>query len=193
MDRLVDPICADMQAEWRRLWSSGRRWRARLHCVSSSMDLARALLLHVLFVSARGSGARDTRPGRILSVVLVTLGSTIVVVEAIDAIGRGKFEFGTLFFLLVAITGGAGIAWLLVLGSRARRRFTNDPFEGTAFSTDVLNFAHVRVAGVGGAGLVLASTGVALQFQLTTVVLALGLAGGLMWALILIRLRQRRA
>jgi hypothetical protein len=201
MDHLVDPILADMQAEWRHLSESGRPWRARLHYLWSWVGLLRALSLHVLLVTAWGSGTRVIRgersaPGtaRVASVVLVTLVSAMVAVEAVAAIGRGTSEFGALlFFLLLAVVGGAGIALLLVIGSRARRRFTSDPFEGTAFSSDAVNFAHVRVAGVGGAGLVVLSIGVALQFQLTTIVLALGLAGGLAWALVLIRLRQRRA
>ena len=41
------------------------------------------------------------------------------------------------------------------------------------FSTDTVNIAHVRVAGVGGAGLVLAAMAVAAQYQLTAVVVTL--------------------
>jgi hypothetical protein len=149
---------------------------------------------------ARGIGADDRRPafstpglGRLVTVAVVTLVGAAVAVEAVAASSRAAFEFELMKFLLFMVGGGLVIAILLVFGSRARRRSTDDPFAGTAFSTDTINFAHVRVAGVGGAGLVLASVGVALQYSLTTVVLASGLVGGLALALILIRLRQRRA
>jgi hypothetical protein len=75
------------------------------------------------------------------------------------------------------------------------RRFTrwlSDPFAGDPVALDPMNMSHVRVAGLGGLGLVLVAVGVAFQFRLVGVSLALGLAGGMMGGLALIWYRRHR-
>ena len=117
----------------------------------------------------------------------------VVAVAAVGLIAlslayQGNFEG----FLIVVPIGGLGVA--LLIRSTARRlppQAAPDPFARAAFSTDTLNFAHVRVAGVGGFCLVLAVVTVALQYQITTAAVVLGLVGGALLGITLIRTRRR--
>jgi hypothetical protein len=54
-----------------------------------------------------------------------------------------------------------------------------------------VNISHIRVAGLGGAGLVLAAFAVALQYELTTVALTAGVLGGVLMAVAMIVARRR--
>ena len=94
-------------------------------------------------------------------------------------------------FVVLAAMGGAVLAGLLALAHRRLRTPVSvpDPFTRSALETDVLNFAHVRVAGLGGLGLLLVAAVIAVQYQLIAAALAFGLAGGLVGggALILYR------
>lgn len=95
-------------------------------------------------------------------------------------------------FLVVAAIGGAVLATMLYKDEVPRVESTShDPFARDVFAADSLNLAHVRVAGVGGAGLLLVSFFVALQYQLLTAALIAGVCGGLMWASALISYRRR--
>ena len=95
--------------------------------------------------------------------------------------------------LLIAVVGGAVMAGFRLFFGRAEgRSVVPDPFSRDVLSTDIVNIAHVRVAGIGGAGLVLAAMGVAMQYQLTTVAVALGLCGGIIGAAAVILYRRLR-
>jgi hypothetical protein len=94
-------------------------------------------------------------------------------------------------FVAMAVLGG-----MLIAGLRLRRRSTEahssfnfDPFKGEDFIG--LNFARVRVAGLGGVGLLLAALVVALQYPLTTASVLCGVVGGGLYAAVLIRQRRR--
>ena len=94
--------------------------------------------------------------------------------------------------VLLSLAGGVLIA-LLRFRHAAKQSdlpVTLDPFARTAFSVDTLNISHIRVAGLGGAGLVLTAAGVALQYPLTTVALTLGLFGGMAGAAGVILVRK---
>ena len=90
-----------------------------------------------------------------------------------------------LFIMVPGLVGGLTIA-LLLHRQRGTRQPT-DPFGREGFTTDVINMAHVRVAGVGGLGLVAMATLVALfvpaiRYSILAgltlvVVLAVGLIG----------------
>jgi nucleoside permease NupC len=67
---------------------------------------------------------------------------------------------------------------------------THDPFTDMT-SSEILNVAHVRVAGVGGLALVAFCMIVAWQFALTAVAMAAGLVGGAAVAWMLMRRRRR--
>jgi hypothetical protein len=89
--------------------------------------------------------------------------------------------------------GGILMAALRFGFARSRSPVTVfDPFARETFATDTINFAHVRVAGLGGAGLVLAAMVAALEFQLTTVALGLGLCGGILGGTTVILFRRWR-
>jgi hypothetical protein len=65
-----------------------------------------------------------------------------------------------------------------------------DPFTRDMFSSDVVNIAHIRVAGVGGLCLVIVAAVVALEFQLITAAMTIGLAGGVVTGVSLIAYRR---
>jgi hypothetical protein len=93
--------------------------------------------------------------------------------------------------LVVAILGGVimGVTRLIVKAEN-RGAVVADPFaRGTA---DIVNVSHIRVAGLGGAGLVLAALVVALQYPLTTLAITTGILGGVLIAAALIVSRRRR-
>jgi hypothetical protein len=72
-----------------------------------------------------------------------------------------------------------------------QRIATPDAFARDPLSTDVINVNRIRVAGLGGLGLVIVAAAVALQFDLAAVVVALGLVGGAAGAFLLILYRRR--
>ena len=96
-------------------------------------------------------------------------------------------------FLLLTVAGGIVLSAAFAWANRRGRASTNvpDQFARDAFSTDTLNFAHVRVAGVGGLGLVLVGVAIALDFALVGAVLGAGLAGGVVAAVAVILYRRR--
>ena len=67
--------------------------------------------------------------------------------------------------MLSSLAGGAVIALLIFRASAQRSNVpvTPDPFAGNGIGFDPLNYAHIRVAGLGGAGLVVAAAAVALH------------------------------
>jgi hypothetical protein len=69
---------------------------------------------------------------------------------------------------------------------------TTDPFQADGRSTDVINMAHIRVAGVGGLGLVAMAAAVAWAVPRIGQTLALGLVLGGVAAGILILARRSR-
>jgi hypothetical protein len=96
-------------------------------------------------------------------------------------------------FMVTVVLGGILMAAMRLAFARGRSPATVfDPFARDTFATDAINFAHVRVAGVGGAGLVAAAMVAALEFQLTTVAVVLGLCGGLLGATTVILFRRWR-
>ena len=124
-----------------------------------------------------------------LSVGVVML-AYLAVLATVTVRGAGDFVEG---FLLMAVAGGGLIAASrFVLGRSRRIDAVADPFARDVFSTDTVNISHVRVAGLGGAGLVLAAFVVALQYQLTTAVMSAGIFGGVLLAVAMIVSRRRR-
>jgi hypothetical protein len=96
-------------------------------------------------------------------------------------------------FLVLTIAGGIALGAAFAWANRRGRTASSvpDQFARDAFSTDTLNFAHVRVAGVGGFGLVLVAVAMAFDFALVAAVLGAGLGGGLLAALAVILYRRR--
>ncbi|MCC7008951.1 MAG: hypothetical protein IT184_09060 [Acidobacteria bacterium] len=97
-------------------------------------------------------------------------------------------------FLIGPIGGAAGalVAAAFRAGWSPSRLVVPDPFARDFRLLDVVNIAHVRVAGVGGLGLVMAAAVVVVQYRLLTAAYLAGFVGGLLGALLLIVLRRRR-
>jgi hypothetical protein len=100
-------------------------------------------------------------------------------------------------FAVVVIPGLlGGVIVSLVLWYRGRHspppEQVRDVFGSDTRSTDVINFSSVRVAGVGGLGLVIVAATVALEFERVAMTMAIGLLGGSLAAFLLI-VRRRRA
>lgn len=88
--------------------------------------------------------------------------------------------------------GGIVIALLFIRLQRGSRNpAPNDPFEREPLSTDVINMARIRVAGVGGLGLVAMAVVVAVAVPRIGQSLALGLVLGAVFAAVLIARRSR--
>ena len=95
-------------------------------------------------------------------------------------------------FLALVLLGGFAASVLIRSNARHRpAKATPDPFARDVFSFDTMNIARVRVAGVGGFGLVLVAATVALQYEITTAAVAIGLIGGAMLGGMKILARRR--
>ena len=92
--------------------------------------------------------------------------------------------------LIPGILGGLFVAWLLARIQRPSRFLSEDPFPGRT-GTDVINMAHIRVAGIGGLGLVAMCLAVATWVPRIRQSLLLGLALGVAFAIVLIVRRRR--
>jgi hypothetical protein len=129
------------------------------------------------------------RPVGLFAAALGCTGIALVGLGA--ATDRGNF-----FEMFLAVTFLGGI-WLALLLARAHSKrpsteISPDPFARDAFSTDTLNFAHVRVAGVGGLGLVLVAALMAFEYQLVAVAVVAGLMGGALLGCALIVAHRHR-
>lgn len=95
-----------------------------------------------------------------------------------------------LFIMVPGLVGGLAIAFLLFHRQRASRQPT-DLFYRERLSTDLINMAHVRVAGVGGLGLVAMATWVAFFVPAIRYSMLTGLTLGVMFAAALVAYRRR--
>jgi hypothetical protein len=97
------------------------------------------------------------------------------------------------WFVGIGLGGGALMAAVMLRASRhgRQRLATPDAFARDPLSTDVINVNRIRVAGIGGLGLVIVAAAVALQYDLAALVVGLGLIGGATGALLLILYRRR--
>jgi hypothetical protein len=97
-----------------------------------------------------------------------------------------------LLVVVPGLLGGLIIALIVIARPRGRRaKAADDAFSSEFPSTDVINAARIRVAGIGGLGLVAMATVVALFVPRIRFSLGLGLGLGVLLAAVLI-LRRRR-
>lgn len=98
------------------------------------------------------------------------------------------------FFILVLMGGALGAGVFIAIGRRPHHAplAVPDPFAKDTLGS-MFNVHRVRVAGVGGIGLVVVAVAMALDIPRIGVSLALGLAGGFLIALALIPYRRRHA
>ena len=121
---------------------------------------------------------------------------TVISMAAIATFAAGVTALAFSPFALIVIPGViGGLIAAVILWRRGRHAPPSGPvrdvFGSDVSSTDVINFATIRVAGVGGLGVVIVALAVALQYQRVGLALAIGLAGGALAAgLLIVRRRQ---
>ena len=123
---------------------------------------------------------------------VLTIGVAMLAYLALATVTERGFGDFVGAVLIVALLGGAAMATMRLAFGRSARQHVADPFSRDVFATDTVNISHIRVAGVGGAGLVLAAFVVALQYQLTTIAMSAGIIGGLLLAVAMIVSRRRK-
>jgi hypothetical protein len=95
-------------------------------------------------------------------------------------------------FLIPAFAGGVGFALLLIrLSPEPHANLRPDPLAHEPLTTDVINMARIRVAGVGGLGLVAMAVAVAWFVPRIGETVAVGLVLGAVFGGMLILRRQR--
>lgn len=95
--------------------------------------------------------------------------------------------------LVVGFLGGLALAGLVVLANRRERRVSPViiPYRPERPSTDVINMASIKVAGIGGLGLVAIAAAVALDVPHIGQSVAVGLGlGAIMAAVMIVRARR---
>lgn len=100
----------------------------------------------------------------------------------------------TLMLVVPGVIGGALLAvTLLVANRRMTRRKIAAPTDLAPMTPDLINMAHIKVAGVGGLGLVAVAVATAVALPEAGYSLAIGLAGGIVLAAALTMWRTRVA
>jgi hypothetical protein len=132
----------------------------------------------------------DRRGFRVPNLSGVALLAMAVVVAGVGFVTGG--------FTLIALAGGFAFGTILLLARRKRGPYTattpvprHDPTADWPPS-DVINMSRIRVAGVGGLGLVAMALTVALELPRVGATLTIALAGGLAVAIAVILYRRRR-
>jgi len=92
-------------------------------------------------------------------------------------------------FVIVGFVGGL-VAAFIITNLQRRTGASADAFRTEKLSTDVINIARIRVAGIGGLGLVAMALAVALDVPRIGQTLAVGLVSGAVLAAILIGWRR---
>jgi len=120
----------------------------------------------------------------------IAIGATAMLAiggAALLVVVYGSFEA---LFLLLPL-GGAAVAIILAGAQASRHPLTvSDPFARELSPFDVINIAHIRVAGIGGLGLMVVAATVVLEFELLTAAYVAGVLGGLCCAAALIVYRR---
>ena len=120
---------------------------------------------------------------RIAKVAALTFVAVWLVVSSTDpAMG---------WIIPIALGGGALIAAVLI-ATQSRTRDAIPSHDSFAHGGPVIDISQVRVAGLGGLGLVIVSGIVALQFQLISAAVIAGAIGGAVAGVVMILYRRRR-
>ena len=125
---------------------------------------------------------------RALVVVVLGIGLLLAINDA--AVGRTVL----MFLLFIGVGGGIGATIMIVRGRRAHQSPVVVP---DAFARDQpdwpINYSRLRVAGLGGLGMVIVAATMALTIPRIGISLGLGLIGGFLIALVLIPYRRAHA
>jgi hypothetical protein len=93
-------------------------------------------------------------------------------------------------FVVPAVLGGGVLALVLFLTGRPSQDISPASIPGPGISTDIINAAHIPVAGVGGLGLVAMATIVAWYLPAIRVSMAIAGVSGVLLAAALIAWRR---
>jgi len=107
------------------------------------------------------------------------------------ALALASTDPGIGWVIPIALAGGALIAAALIATQSRSRDAIPSPDSFAGRSHDIINISSVRVAGLGGLGLVVLCGVVALQFQRIGATLIAGAIGGAVAAVVLILHRRR--
>jgi hypothetical protein len=94
------------------------------------------------------------------------------------------------FLIMLAVMGG--FAGVVHLAARRQRGPVDDPLGRRSLSTDVINLASIRVAGLGGLGLVAVCVGIAIALPRVGQTMLVAAAGGLVAGVATIYFRRRQ-
>ena len=133
-----------------------------------------------------GSSGRGHRILHVLAVSILAAGGIV-------AVSDGAFGW----FFVLAIVGGT-VSGLLMIALQRRAHLAPDiaapdSFARDGLGTDVINVSRIRVAGIGGLGMIAVAVAMAFTIPRIGVSLALGLVGGFFASLALIAYRRRHA
>ena len=94
--------------------------------------------------------------------------------------------------LVPGVLGGVILAWVIFrLQHRSSAEGSTDAFSRNGRSSDVINMAHIRVAGIGGLGLVAMAATVAFNVPRIGQALAIAAVAGAVFAVVLIAWRRK--
>ena len=127
---------------------------------------------------------------RTRSVLLAVASALIGVLFVVAVIAAWAGDF--VGFSVAVLLGGLAMSLIIAVMHRTFRPETSaDPFVRDVFAGSIINFATLRVAGVGGVGLMIVAALVAVQFQLVAMSVGLGALGGLIGGVAMIMYRHR--
>ena len=175
-DRRRDSLIGDLIEQHEHGRSSLWYWRQVLQAILvGSLAEAQSRPWQVMLVVLRRLTFR---------VVLPLFAAWMVFAAAIDR------DIG--WVVAPALVGGVAIgALLLSMRSRHHARLEVDSFQRGRLDW-IIDSARIRIAGIGGFGLVVMSAIVAVQYGLISVALVAGVTGGAIFGVLLILYRRRR-
>jgi len=121
MERLVEPIIADLQVEYTKAIGDGRRWRAGAILIAGYAGLAKAFVLHLLHVLTNvGSWSESDRRAiaRALTVGTIVM-AVVTVILSIPQMASTGWNAGAMLYLIpqaLPLAFSAGIAIGTVAG-----------------------------------------------------------------------------
>ena len=96
--------------------------------------------------------------------------------------------------MLPGVLGGLVVAWMAIVAGKARRRDEGEALDAAVAepgSADIINISHIRVAGLGGLGLVVMALVVAWFLPRVGQTLLIGAVAGIIMAGAMILYRRR--
>ena len=106
------------------------------------------------------------------------------------ALAGAATDPGIGWMIPLAVVGGMVIAAALIATQSKRTSNPSDSFQRAGLDS-IIDISHVRVAGIGGLGLMAVASALAFEYQLIGAVLAAGAIGGAIAGVVVIHRRRR--